>query len=254
MHYVYKAKKVLPHSFSFWLFAVLALLLVIEGCYELFLMPPAANDAAPPSQSQVVTLQAPRVPSGAGVPTSLNMGMPGAPTSITSLQAPLTAASVKRFTLTAQPAHLLLGTHATTPAWTFNGTAPGPTLRVRQGDLVIVNLVNHLSFGVTIHWHGVSVPNSADGVAGVTQDAVKPGQTYIYRFIAKDAGTYWYHSHQFSYEETTDGLYGMLVVDPLKPTIRADVDYTTRAGIHPRCGINGPDHAGHGWRRGHTTD
>jgi len=226
MQYVYKAKKILPHSFSFWLLAVLALLLTIEGCYELFLMPPAADDAAPPSQSQVATLQAPRMPLGAGVPTSLNMGMPGAPTSITSLQAPRTAASVKHFTLTAQPARLALGAHATTPAWTFNGTAPGPTLRVRQGDLVTVNLVNHLSFGVTIHWHGVSVPNSADGVAGVTQDAVKPGQTYTYRFIAKDAGTYWYHSHQFSYEETTDGLYGMLVVDPAKPTIHADVDYS----------------------------
>ena len=142
------------------------------------------------------------------------MGMAGAPISVTQLQAPATAAHVDHFTLTVQPGQLTLGSGITVPAWTFDGTAPGPTLRVRRGDEIVVTLVNHLSFGVTIHWHGVRVPNSADGVAGVTQDAVKPGQTYVYRFIALDAGTYWYHSHQFSFEETTNGLYGMLIVDP----------------------------------------
>src|SRR6266516_4239338 len=98
------------------------------------------------------------------------------------------------------------------------------------------DIVNHLSFGVTIHWHGVHVPNSADGVAGVTQDAVKPGQSYVYRFTALDAGTYWYHSHQFSYEETTNGLYGMLIVDPATSTLHADVDYSV--ALHSWAGPN----------------
>ena len=117
-------------------------------------------------------------------------------------------------------------------AWTYNGTSPGPTLRVRQGDLVVVHLVNHLSVGVTIHWHGVAVPNSADGVAGVTQDAVKPGQSYTYRFLAKDPGTYWYHSHQESFEETGNGLYGMLVVEPARPVVHDDVD---GVGANAKC-------------------
>src|SRR5882724_616734 len=82
---------------------------------------------------------------------------------ITSLQAPQTAASVDEFTLNAQYAHLPFMSTTQADAWTFNGASPGPTLRVHQGDLVVVHLVNHLSVGVTIHWHGVAVPNSADG-------------------------------------------------------------------------------------------
>jgi FtsP/CotA-like multicopper oxidase with cupredoxin domain len=151
--------------------------------------------------------------------TSTGIGTP-----IASLQAPQTAAHMAEFTLTAQYAHLPFFSKGHEDAWTFNGTSPGPTLRVRQGDLVVVHLVNHLSVGVTIHWHGVAVPNSADGVAGVTQDAVKPEQSYTYRFVAKDPGTYWYHSHQESFAQTGHGLYGMLIVDPAKPSVHDDVD------------------------------
>ncbi len=145
---------------------------------------------------------------------------------VTSLQAPQTAAHIDEFTLTARSAHLPFMPKDQPDVWTYDGISPGPTLRVRQGDLVIVHLVNHLSIAVTIHWHGVSVPNSADGVAGVTQDAVKPGQSYTYRFLAKDPGTYWYHSHQESFEETGNGLYGMLVVEPARPQVHDDVDAT----------------------------
>src|SRR5450631_2853500 len=191
------------------LYIITAVILLLAGTF-LLLNPtdaPASKVSnLPPSQAT------PKAPSGPEVPTSLNMGMPKAASSIISLQAPLTAASEKHFTLVAQPAQLSIGSNKIA-AWTFNGTAPGPTLRVRQGDLVFVTLVNHLSFGVTIHWHGIRVPNAGDGVAGVTQDAVKPGQSYVYRFTALDAGTYWYHSHQFSDVETSSGLFGMLIVD-----------------------------------------
>ena len=71
--------------------------------------------------------------------------------------------------------------------------------------------------GITLHWHGVDVPNAEDGVAGVTQDAVMPGQEYTYRFVAKQAGTYWYHSHQVSHEQVIGGLLGPLVVQPRHP-------------------------------------
>jgi FtsP/CotA-like multicopper oxidase with cupredoxin domain len=107
---------------------------------------------------------------------------------------------------------------------TINGTSPGPTVRARQGDLVEVTLVNdNLPDGTTFHWHGVDVPNAADGVAGVTQDAVMPGEEHVYRFVAEDAGSYWYHSHQVSHEQVRRGLLAALVIEPAEGE-QADVD------------------------------
>ena len=71
-----------------------------------------------------------------------------------------------------------------------------------------------MAAGVTIHWHGVDVPNAEDGVAGVTQDAVAPGESYTYRFRADDAGTFWYHSHQVGSNAVRRGLFGAFVVEP----------------------------------------
>lgn len=146
--------------------------------------------------------------------------------SIDSLQAPLSAAHVARFMITAKNVRLNVGGKTVVDALTFNGTSPGPTLRVHQGDLVIVTLVNHSSTPTSIHWHGIRVPNSSDGVSGVTQNAVKPGTSYIYRFFANDPGTYWYHSHQYSYQQTDQGLYGALIVDPATPVVHDDIDAT----------------------------
>ena len=99
--------------------------------------------------------------------------------------------------------------------FTLNGTSPGPTIEVIQGQLVEIRVSNDdVSDGMTLHWHGVDVPNAADGVAGVTQDAIPPGGSYVYRFVARDAGTYWYHSHQVSHQQTLGGLFGALVVRP----------------------------------------
>ena len=98
--------------------------------------------------------------------------------------------------------------------YTLNGTSPGPTIRARQGDLVEVTLVNEsVADGTTLHWHGIDVPNAADGVAGVTQDAVPVGGRLVYRFVAEDAGTYWYHSHQMSHEQVERGLLGAVVIE-----------------------------------------
>jgi FtsP/CotA-like multicopper oxidase with cupredoxin domain len=98
--------------------------------------------------------------------------------------------------------------------YTLNGATPGPEIRARSGDLVEVRLINEsVPDGVTLHWHGVDVPNAADGVAGVTQDAVRPGGRFVYRFVADRPGTYWYHSHQISHEQVIGGLFGALVVD-----------------------------------------
>lgn len=98
---------------------------------------------------------------------------------------------------------------------TINGTSPGPVLLAHVGDLVQVRLVNeNLADGTTLPWHGIDVPNAVDGVAGVTQDAVAPGEEYDYRFVADRPGTYWYHSHQVSHEQVRDGLVGAIVILP----------------------------------------
>jgi FtsP/CotA-like multicopper oxidase with cupredoxin domain len=143
------------------------------------------------------------------------------------LTGPKGAMPDRRLTLTAQQAEVLLASGDSIDAWTFNGQLPGPEIRVRQGDLVEVTLVNRdIEDGVTIHWHGVDVPNAEDGVAGVTQDAVLPGERYTYRFRAEQLGTFWYHSHQVSSEQVRRGLYGAFVIVPKAPPSRGRLDLT----------------------------
>ncbi|MFD1048220.1 multicopper oxidase domain-containing protein [Kibdelosporangium lantanae] len=122
-----------------------------------------------------------------------------------------------RYRLTARTTTLTIDGHRQ-QALTFDGISPGPELRVRRGQLVEVTLANaDIAEGVTIHWHGVRVPNAEDGVAGVTQDAVTPGRTHVYRFRPEQAGTFWYHSHQDSNAQVAKGLFGALVVEPDVP-------------------------------------
>ncbi len=118
--------------------------------------------------------------------------------------------------------------------YTVNGESPGPEIRARQGDLVEVEFVNEsVAAGATLHWHGIDVPNAADGVAGITQDAVPVGGRHVYRFEATDAGTYWYHSHQVSHEQVERGLLGAIVIEPAEPpAIPADVDVTALLHVY----------------------
>ncbi len=179
---------------------------------------------------------------------TMNMGTPGAvSTPISQFVAPENStAPLKSFTLTAEIAAIDLGNGKTENAFTYNGTVPGPELRVQQGDLVEVTLVNQLPVSTTLHWHGISVPNAEDGVAGLTQDAVKPGQSYTYRFMANDVGTYWYHSHQETSIQLPMGLFGAIIVEPKAPAVHDDRDYTvflhewdmqphTLTGCHAAC-------------------
>lgn len=101
--------------------------------------------------------------------------------------------------------------------WGFNGTVPGPLLRFKQGETLDIRVRNALPQPTTVHWHGLRVPNAMDGVPGVTQEAIAPGGAFDYRFRCDDAGTYWYHPHQSSFEQVPRGLYGMLVVDEARP-------------------------------------
>lgn len=132
---------------------------------------------------------------------------------------------VNEINITAQETEWMLSDDKMVEAWTYGGTVPGKEVRVTQGEVVKVNLTNKLPKPVTIHWHGYPLPNTEDGVAGVTQDAVPSGDSYTYDFVATVPGTYWYHSHQNSVEQVDKGLYGVLIVEP-KEGVEADRDYT----------------------------
>ncbi|GMX60972.1 hypothetical protein Elgi_74010 [Paenibacillus elgii] len=132
-----------------------------------------------------------------------------------SITAKETAGPTRKFDLTAARTALQLDNGQTVEAWTFNGSSPGPELRVTEGDRVVVTLRNKdIQDGVTLHWHGINVPCSQDGVAGVTQEAVHPGEQFTYVFVASAPGTYWYHSHQMSSVQAKKGLLGSIIVEP----------------------------------------
>ena len=94
----------------------------------------------------------------------------------------------------------------------FNGTIPGPLLRVVHGQRIRVRYVSQVEVPTSIHWHGMLLPNAMDGVAGVTQPPVLRGETFVYEFAPGPPGTRWYHDHAFSLGSAR-GLFGMFIVD-----------------------------------------
>jgi len=129
-----------------------------------------------------------------------------------------------------------------TPVWTYNGQVPGPHIKARMGDRVIIHFRNSLPEETTIHWHGVRVPNDMDGAPGMTQDPVAPEGQFRYEFVVRDAGTYWYHPHSNSAKQVGWGLYGPIVVtDPADPRelgddlvlMLSDLDVDTGGQMRP---------------------
>lgn len=115
-------------------------------------------------------------------------------------------------TLSEMPVNITGRPHLAT---VVNNTMPGPILRLKQGDDVTINVTNRLRETSSIHWHGVKLPNTMDGVPGLTFAGIAPGQTFSYRFPVAQSGTYWYHSHSGMQEQT--GLLGPLIFEPQKP-------------------------------------
>jgi FtsP/CotA-like multicopper oxidase with cupredoxin domain len=173
----------------------------------------------------------------------------GATRSVADLTGPVDGEPDVAVDLAARAGSFSLASGERLQGYTLNGTSPGPTLRVHQGDLVQATLSNvDVPDGVTLHWHGVDVPNAEDGVAGVTQDAVGPGEQHVYRFIAEDAGTYWYHSHQVSHAQVRGGLFGTLVVLPRDAVVVEDVvapvhTYSGRRTLAGSTGVTSVDAA-----------
>jgi len=141
----------------------------------------------------------------------------------TYLEPAVATGEVHEYRLVATPATGSLVEGTQTNLWTYNGLTPGPEIRITHGDTIRVILENDLSEPTSIHWHGIRVPHAMDGVPGLTQDAVAPGETFSYEFTPPDAGTYWYHSHRRGNEQLARGLYGALIVeDPTEPAYTTD--------------------------------
>lgn len=100
-------------------------------------------------------------------------------------------------------------------ATTINGGIPGPELRLREGQDVLLRVHNAMGVDTSIHWHGLMVPPAMDGVPGVSFAGIRPGASFEYRFPIRQSGTYWYHSHSGLQEQT--GIYGPLVIEPGEP-------------------------------------
>ncbi len=116
----------------------------------------------------------------------------------------------------------------TVPAMMYNGRVPGPEIRITEGDQVRVICHNEMSQSTSIHFHGVLVPNSMDGVPFITQDPILPGGTFTYEFTARNAGSHMYHSHHNAAEQVTKGLMGAFIIEPKDKALepKVDADYT----------------------------
>ncbi len=121
---------------------------------------------------------------------------------------------VKVFNLTCSEIDWEVTPESIIPAMAYNGIVPGPEIRVTEGDTVRINVTNEMNQSTAVHWHGLYVPNSMDGVPFITQPPIAPGETFTYEFLIRNSGTHMYHSHHNAAEQTTRGLLGAFIVEP----------------------------------------
>jgi FtsP/CotA-like multicopper oxidase with cupredoxin domain len=148
--------------------------------------------------------------------------------------------------------------HPETNVWCYNGRIPGPVIRVRQGEPVHIKVVNNLAEDTTVHWHGIRLPIEMDGVPGISQPPIKPGESFVYEFTPPDAGTFWYHPHADSLQQLGRGMAGVLVVEEPQPiAVDRDVlwmlgDWRLRSDAQIASGFGNGMEAGMSGRVGNT--
>ena len=120
----------------------------------------------------------------------------------------------KEFHLVAEPVVREMAPGMKANMWGYNGQSPGPTLECVEGDKVRIFVTNKLPEHTTVHWHGIILPNGMDGVGGLNQPQIKPGQTYVYEFVMTKSGTFMYHPHADEMVQMAMGMYGGLIVHP----------------------------------------
>jgi FtsP/CotA-like multicopper oxidase with cupredoxin domain len=121
---------------------------------------------------------------------------------------------VKEFHLVAEPVKREFAPGMTVNCWGYNGQTPGPTIEAVEGDRVRILVTNHLNEPTSAHWHGVILPNGMDGVGGVTQKHIQPGETYAYEFTLRQHGVQMYHPHSDEMVQMAMGMEGFFVIHP----------------------------------------
>src|SRR6202453_2234349 len=133
---------------------------------------------------------------------------------------------VKEFHLVAEPVVREIAPGMQANLWGYNGQSPGPTIEVVEGDRVRLFVTNRLSEPTSIHWHGQRLPNGMDGVSGLNQPSIKPGQTFVYEFRAQRVGSFMYHPHADETTQMAMGMMGSWVTHPADPgAMPVDRDY-----------------------------
>ena len=127
---------------------------------------------------------------------------------------------VKVFHLIAEPVKREFVDGFTVNCWGYNGMTPGPTIEAFEGDRVRIYVTNKLPEGTSIHWHGFIVPNGMDGVTGLTQPKIAPGETFAYEFTLKQTGTLMYHPHFDEMTQIALGMHGFFVIHPRDAAVR----------------------------------
>ena len=122
---------------------------------------------------------------------------------------------VKVFHLIAEPLEHEFAPGLNAQCWGYNGSTPGPTIEAVEGDRVRIYVTNRLPEATSVHWHGVIVPNGMDGVSGLTQRAIRVGETFAYEFTLRSPGTYMYHPHFDEMTQIGLGMMGMFIIHPL---------------------------------------
>ena len=129
------------------------------------------------------------------------------------------------------------------PCWGYNGSTPGPTIEAVEGDRIRILVTNKLPEHTTIHWHGIILPSGMDGVGGLNQPQIGPGETFAYEFTLRQHGTYMYHPHADEMVQMAAGMMGLFIIHPKNPsTPLPDRDYAFMLhawAVHP--GTRRPD-------------
>jgi FtsP/CotA-like multicopper oxidase with cupredoxin domain len=162
--------------------------------------PPATNPAqnSPATQSGADGYTPVTTPNGSTLPFEMDGG-------------------VKVFRLTAEPIQREFAPGMIVDCWGYNGQTPGPTIEAVEGDQVRIFVTNRLPEATTVHWHGLLIPNGMDGVGGLTQPAILPGETYVYEFTLRQNGTQMYHPHSDEMVQMSLGMFGFFIIHPKPP-------------------------------------
>jgi FtsP/CotA-like multicopper oxidase with cupredoxin domain len=192
-----------------------------------------SRDAGAPAQPQNATGMAAGAMGGHDMRTVDVSGAPSAPVFARGLE-PLDftqVGNVKEFRLVPQVNRWSILPTVQVGAYTYNGTVPGPLIRLTAGERVRFIVENRLAEPTSVHWHGIQIDNAQDGVPYVTQSPIQPGETFLYEWVVPNTpGTFFYHSHFQADRQQALGLYGLLLIDPPASAPRVEVDVPVLLG------------------------